>query len=64
MPAILPQFCTLHSLTPDGRLLFITRFTRMFAYGFLSIVLVLYLRPTAPRIAATPSPVSPAQPRP
>jgi len=32
--------------------------------GYLLIVLVLYLRPTAPRIAATPSPVSPAQPRP
>ena len=32
--------------------------------GYLLIVLVLYLRPPAPRIAATPSPVSPAQPRP
>jgi len=27
----------------DGRLLFLTRFTRLFAYGALSVVLVLYL---------------------
>jgi MFS family permease len=31
------------SFPPDGRLLFATRFTRLFAYGFLSVVLVLYL---------------------
>lgn len=31
------------SLGPDGRLLFATRVARMFAYGFLSVVLVLYL---------------------
>ena len=30
-------------LTLDGRWLFITRLTRMFGYGFLSVVLVLYL---------------------
>ncbi len=30
-------------LTPDTRLLFVTRIARMFAYGFLSVVLVLYL---------------------
>jgi MFS family permease len=30
-------------LTADGRLLFVTRFLRLFAYGSLSIVLVLYL---------------------
>jgi MFS family permease len=30
-------------LTTDGHLLFITRIARMFGYGFLSIVLVLYL---------------------
>ena len=30
-------------LNRDGYLLFITRFARMFAYGFLSVVLVLYL---------------------
>jgi MFS family permease len=31
------------ALTPDGRLLFITRIARLFAYGFLAVVLVLYL---------------------
>lgn len=31
------------ALTPDSRLLFITRTVRLFAYGFLSVVLVLYL---------------------
>jgi MFS family permease len=30
-------------LTTDGRLLFTTRIARLFAYGFLSVVLVLYL---------------------
>lgn len=30
-------------LSPDGYLLFSTRLVRMFAYGFLSVVLVLYL---------------------
>jgi len=33
----------LGGLTPDARLLFSTRILRMFAYGFLSVVLVLYL---------------------
>ena len=33
----------LRSLTPDGRLLLATRFVRLFAYGGLSVVLVLYL---------------------
>jgi MFS family permease len=33
----------LESLTPDGWLLFATRFTRLFAYGSLSVVLVFYL---------------------
>ena len=33
----------LRLLTPDGRLLFATRISRLFAYGFLSVVLVLYL---------------------
>jgi MFS family permease len=32
-----------NSLTPDGHVLFITRIARMFGYGFLSVVLVLYL---------------------
>jgi hypothetical protein len=31
------------SLTPDGRLLFTTRLVRLFAYGFLSVILALYL---------------------
>ncbi len=34
---------TFRNLTNDGRLLFLTRFTRLFAYGALSVVLVLYL---------------------
>ena len=33
----------LRNLTRDGWLLFLTRITRMFAYGALSVVLVLYL---------------------
>ena len=33
----------LKSLTRDGWLLFLTRFTRLFAYGALSIILVFYL---------------------
>ena len=33
----------LRSLDADGRLLFATRFVRLFAYGALSVVLVLYL---------------------
>jgi len=37
----LPQ--SLRLLTLDGRLLFTTRIARLFAYGFLSVVLVLYL---------------------
>jgi len=36
-------FNALRSLTADGRLLFLTRFVRLFAYGALSVVLVLYL---------------------
>ena len=39
-------------LTVDGRLLFATRLARLFAYGFLSVVLALYLvrsRPDARR---------------
>src|SRR5215471_10457628 len=34
---------TIKFLTPDGWLLFLTRFTRLFAYGSLSLVLVFYL---------------------
>src|SRR5262249_12984899 len=33
----------LRSLTVDGRLLFATRFVRLFAYGARSVVLMLYL---------------------
>jgi len=36
-------FTALHSLNADGRTLFATRFIRLFAYGALSVVLVLYL---------------------
>ena len=32
------------TLSPDGLILFATRSLRMFAYGFLSVVLVLYLK--------------------
>ena len=34
---------TFPKLTTDGSILFGTRVLRMFAYGFLSVVLVLYL---------------------
>jgi len=34
---------SLSSLTPDGWLLFLTRLARLFSYGALSVVLVLYL---------------------
>jgi MFS family permease len=34
---------SLRGLTRDGRLLFLTRFLRMFSYGALAVVLVLYL---------------------
>ncbi len=33
----------IHRLSPDGNFLFITRIVRMFGYGFLSVILVLYL---------------------
>jgi len=39
----LSELQTLRALTPDGRLLFATRMARLFAYGFLSVVLALYL---------------------
>jgi len=38
-----PQRSSPLPLGPDGRLLFLTRALRMFSYGFLSVVLVLYL---------------------
>ncbi len=37
------QITLLRSISPDGRLLFSTRIARLFAYGFLSVVLALYL---------------------
>src|SRR3954466_9066509 len=37
------MFDALRALTADGSLLFATRFVRLFAYGALSVVLVLYL---------------------
>jgi MFS family permease len=37
------ELAFLRLLTPDGRLLFTTRIVRLFAYGFLSVVLALYL---------------------
>jgi len=39
----LPEFQSLRTLTSDGRFLFTTRIARLFAYGFLSVILVLYL---------------------
>ncbi len=39
----IPQARILQQLSPDGRLLFTTRIARLFAYGFLSVVLALYL---------------------
>ena len=39
----LPQIGILRQLSSDGRLLFITRIARLFAYGSLSVVLALYL---------------------
>ena len=39
----LPEFQALQTLTPDGRLLFATRMVRLFAYGFLAVILGLYL---------------------
>jgi len=43
MPQAILPYRVLRSLTADGRLLFATRCARMFAYGMLSVVLVLYL---------------------
>lgn len=39
----LPEFQALQTLTGDGRWLFATRMVRMFAYGFIAIILGLYL---------------------
>ncbi len=39
----LPEVQALATLSRDGRLLFATRITRLFAYGFIAVVLGLYL---------------------
>jgi MFS family permease len=44
LPSLPSLFALLHTLPRDTVLLFATRGTRMFAYGFLSVVLVLYLK--------------------
>ena len=44
VPSLPSPFKLLHTLPRDGQLLFATRAARMFAYGFLSVVLVLYLK--------------------
>jgi MFS family permease len=43
MNDVFPEVQALRSLSSDGRLLFSTRIVRLFAYGFLSVVLALYL---------------------
>lgn len=43
MQLALPEVQALRTLTVDGRWLVLTRAVRMFAYGFLSVVLALYL---------------------
>src|SRR5260221_5274421 len=40
-PLLIPD--ALKSLTRDAWLLFLTRFTRLFAYGLISVILVFYL---------------------
>ncbi|MEO8393043.1 MAG: MFS transporter [Chloroflexota bacterium] len=39
----LPEIQALTTLNADGRLLFLTRLTRLFAYGFVAIILGFYL---------------------
>jgi MFS family permease len=46
--ALKSAFQDLRSLTPDGILLFVTRTARIFAYGFLAVVLMLYLDQVGP----------------
>lgn len=43
MSISIPKNHIFHLLTNDGRLLFLTRMARLFAYGSLAVVLVLYL---------------------
>jgi MFS family permease len=39
----LPETRAIRSLTPDGKLLFLARIVRLFAFGLVSVVLALYL---------------------
>src|SRR2546423_8443014 len=43
MPPFFPKVESLRQLPLDGWLLFAARFVRLFAYGLLAVVLVLYL---------------------
>ena len=43
MAVPLPRVPALRSLTPDGWLLFVTRCIRLYAYGLVSVILMLYL---------------------
>src|SRR6266700_6734311 len=43
MPSDLQNSGEVRAISYDARLLFLTRFTRLFAYGALSVVLVFYL---------------------
>lgn len=43
MLRLLPQTAALRHLSADGRRLFVTRCVRLFGYGLLSVILVLYL---------------------
>jgi len=45
----MPRIRILQILNRDGRFLFMTRILRLFAYGFLSVILVLYLAQLALR---------------
>ncbi|MCU0726139.1 MAG: MFS transporter [Planctomycetes bacterium] len=46
MSGLLPHAESLRSLDRDGRLLFATRCLRLFGYGLISVILVLYLSET------------------
>ncbi|MEO7229307.1 MAG: MFS transporter, partial [Candidatus Limnocylindrales bacterium] len=43
LPIDIGLIASLRGLEPNGRLLFLTRVLRMFGYGFLAVILVLYL---------------------
>ena len=52
MPPFFPKVESLRQLPLDGWLLFATRFVRLFAYGLLAVVLVLYLAETGMSIVS------------